>query len=117
MLEKHLGEVGLYDYRIEFHFHEKPDPSPAPTIHGFDPYFPRDWRFDYAFPKLKLAIEIEGGIWKQGRHTRGAGFQRDLDKYNVAAAFGWTVFRFSVEDINRGKAVPILRAYLRSNSA
>jgi hypothetical protein len=53
----------------------------------------RRWRFDFAHPETRTAIEIEGGTWSGGRHTRGAGFVRDAEKYNTAALCGWTVFR------------------------
>jgi hypothetical protein len=54
---------------------------------------PRRWRFDYAWPHLKVALEVEGGIWTNGRHTRGKGFLGDLEKYNTAALMGWVVLR------------------------
>ena len=53
----------------------------------------RKWRFDYASKDLMIAIEVEGGVWTQGRHTRGAGFMGDMEKYNAAAAAGWTLIR------------------------
>lgn len=59
----------------------------------------RKWRFDYAIPELKLAIEVEGGIWTQGRHTRGKGFLGDMEKYNQAAADGWTLYRTTPKDL------------------
>jgi len=53
----------------------------------------RRWRFDFAHPESKTAIEIEGGVWTKGRHTRPGGFIADCEKYNTAAAMGWAVFR------------------------
>lgn len=53
----------------------------------------RRWRFDFAHMETKTAIEIEGGAWSGGRHTRGSGFTSDAEKYNTAAEMGWTVFR------------------------
>ena len=44
----------------------------------------RKWRFDYALPSFKIALEVEGGVWSQGRHTRPKGFLGDIDKYNMA---------------------------------
>lgn len=55
----------------------------------------RKWRFDFAWPKEKVAIEIEGGIWSGGRHTRGFGFEKDCEKYNEATISGWRVFRIT----------------------
>ncbi len=58
-------------------------------------YGPRRWRFDFANPDKKLAVEIEGGIFSRGRHTRGAGYLKDLEKYNRAAILGWAVLRYA----------------------
>ena len=59
----------------------------------------RKWKFDYAFEKKKVAVEQEGGIWTSGRHTRGSGFMRDLEKYNKAVLLGWRVLRYSPEQM------------------
>ena len=68
-----------------------PDGPELLTEHKFHPV--RRWAFDYAHPATKVAIELEGGIWTNGRHTNGAGFIGDCTKYNEAALLGWTVFR------------------------
>jgi hypothetical protein len=59
----------------------------------------RRWRFDYAWPAHKLALEVEGGVWTGGRHTRGAGFVKDMEKYNEAAAAGWRLIRCVPDDL------------------
>lgn len=58
----------------------------------------RRWRFDYAFPFLKVAIEIDGAVWTQGRHTRPRGYLNDMEKLNTAASMGWLVLRFSTDE-------------------
>lgn len=55
----------------------------------------RDWRFDFACPELMLAIEVEGGAYTHGRHTRGTGFINDMEKYNAAAVLGWRLLRYT----------------------
>ncbi len=55
----------------------------------------RKWRFDFAYPEKRIGIEVEGGIWSGGRHTRGAGYHADCEKYNEAAVDGWRVLRFT----------------------
>ena len=73
----------------------------------------RKWKFDFAWPAYMLAVEVEGGIWVRGRHTRGAGFLKDCVKYNEAAILGWTVLRMPVDFIKSGEAVDFLeRAFL-----
>lgn len=62
----------------EFKFHDK-----------------RRWKFDFAIPDLKVAIEIEGGIYTNGRHVRGRGYEKDCEKYNNAVLEGWKLFRIT----------------------
>lgn len=77
---------------------------PAPVReHRFHPI--RKWRFDLAYPEHLIGIECDGGIYTQGRHTRGAGFEADMEKLNAAALLGWCVLRFSGRFINSGDAV------------
>ncbi|HEY7313861.1 MAG TPA: hypothetical protein VH643_31215 [Gemmataceae bacterium] len=54
---------------------------PPNREHRFAP--PRRWRFDLAWPSLRLALEIEGGTWTGGRHVRGKGYENDREKYNL----------------------------------
>lgn len=68
----------------------------------------RKYRFDFAWPQLKVAVEIEGGAWSGGRHTRGAGFTHDCKKYNLAAASKWLVFRFTTEMVQSGEAIDLI---------
>lgn len=65
----------------------------------------RRWRLDFAWPDRKLAVEVEGAVWASGRHTRGSGYVGDLEKYNRAAVDGWTVLRFTTEDVRDDTAV------------
>jgi len=64
----------------------------------FDPS--RRWRFDFAYPDKKIAIECEGGIWANGRHNRGSGYVKDCEKYNTAAVLGWRIIRITTENVN-----------------
>ena len=53
----------------------------------------RKWRIDFCWPQYMLAFEIEGGIFVQGRHTRGKGFLGDIYKYNEIELQGFTLLR------------------------
>ena len=77
----------------------------------FDPA--RRWRSDFAWPAQKLLVEVEGGIWTGGRHTRGAGFARDAEKYNTAAVNGWRVLRFAGTQVADGSAIAAIKGALR----
>lgn len=69
----------------------------------------RKWRFDLAWPDRMIAVEVDGGVWSGGRHTRGAGFVADCEKTNEATAMGWRVFRFPTPHVSDGTAIAILR--------
>lgn len=72
----------------------------------------RDWRFDFAWPDSMFAVEVEGGGWTNGRHNRGAGFERDLEKYHHAMRLGWTVYRCAGALIRSGEAVALIEKLL-----
>jgi hypothetical protein len=42
------------------------------------------WRADSAHFPTRCLIEIEGGIWINGRHNRAAGFNTDLEPSRLA---------------------------------
>lgn len=65
----------------------------------------RRWRFDFAFLDAKLAVEVEGGIFVKGAHTRGAHFRSDCEKYNAACELGWSVLRYTDREIKSGTAI------------
>jgi hypothetical protein len=60
-----------------------------------------------------IAAEIEGGTWSGGRHTRGSGFEADCEKYNVAAAKGWRVYRFTGAMVKSGIAISTITEALK----
>ena len=82
----------------------------------------RKWRFDFVVldgfkinlqdkieikksaQKHKLAIEIEGGIFVNGRHNRPSGYVNDMLKYNEAVINGWRVLRYTTPQF-RGTAI------------
>lgn len=72
----------------------------------------RRWRFDFAYPVVGMAIEVEGGIFSRGGHTRGAGYRANCEKYNTATLLGWRVLRYTDREINNGEAAKeIYNAY------
>lgn len=62
----------------------------------------RRWRFDYAWPELKVALEVHGGVFTNGRHTRGKGFTEDKVKMNNAQLLGWIVIEVTTAQVKNG---------------
>lgn len=63
-------------------------PKPV-TEYAFHPE--RGWRFDFAWPEYKLALEVDGGVYTGGRHVQPQGFLKDKEKFNNAAPLGWRI--------------------------
>jgi hypothetical protein len=69
----------------------------------------RKWRFDFilapdrsyggllpttkahAADYWKLALEVQGGLFTNGRHSRGAALLKEHEKLNAAACAGWRI--------------------------
>lgn len=69
----------------------------------------RKWRFDYAIPEHKIALEVEGGVWTGGRHTRAQGFLGDIEKYNTATLMGWRVFRTTPDELYKTATINLIK--------
>lgn len=69
----------------------------------------RKWRFDYAIPEHKIALEVEGGVWTGGRHTSPKGFLGDIEKYNTATLMGWRVFRTTPDELYKTATINLLK--------
>jgi hypothetical protein len=74
---------------------------------------PRRWRFDWAFLEQKLALEVQGGLFSNGRHVRGAALLREYEKLNAAAARGWRVMFTTPQDMANGNAVLLVEQGLK----
>ena len=74
----------------------------------------RKWRFDFAWPDRMFAVEIQGGTYSSGRHSRGVGITRDLEKLGQAMLLGWTVYCCDTVLVSRGDALRIIEAMLAS---
>ena len=88
---------------------------PTPKLeHRFHPV--RRWRFDFCWIDQRLALEVEGGIWCNGRHTTGSGFTADCAKYNTALIMGWRVLRVTGTQVKSGAALSWLELALKVGS-
>jgi hypothetical protein len=73
----------------------------------------RRWRFDIAFPDIKVACEVDGGVFIQGRHSRGAGIEADCQKYGAALQLGWIVVRSTPRLVKSGEALRWIEAAIK----
>lgn len=65
----------------------------------------RKFKCDLVWRPRWLVVEVEGAVHTHGRHTRGAGFERDAVKYNLLTLLGWNVIRVTSTHIKSGQAV------------
>jgi very-short-patch-repair endonuclease len=85
---------------------------PAPTReYRFHPT--RKWQFDFAFPEQKVAVEVQGAIWTNGRHNRGKGMESDYEKGAEAMLMGWKVLWITASTIRSGRAIQYLERLLK----
>lgn len=69
----------------------------------------RKWRFDFAWPDHYIALEVEGGIFIGGRHSRGVGMQQDFTKYNEAAILGWRIIKVVPKELISSQTIKLLQ--------
>jgi len=69
----------------------------------------RKYRFDFAHIAAHVAVEVQGGIWKPGGHSTGAGISRDCEKYCFAVSNGWRVLPVTAEMVTNGTALIYFR--------
>jgi uncharacterized protein (UPF0128 family) len=86
-----IKDAGLPEFEREVRFH--------PT---------RRWKFDLCLEPQKLAIEVQGMVYQQGRHTRGKGYTEDCRKLNEAQIFGYMVLWLTPEMIDNGEAIDLI---------
>jgi len=91
-------------------WHNLPEP-----VREFRFWDGRRYRFDFAWPDRLVAVEVEGGSWVAGAHTRGKHFESDCIKYDEAALLGWKVLRVTPSMIQSGKAIELIRRGLAAN--
>lgn len=85
---------------------------PAPeTEVRFHPV--RKWRADYLWREPKLIVEVDGGVFVAGRHSRGAGVEADMEKFAEAMVLGYRVLRVSTRHVRDGRAVQWVERLLR----
>ena len=89
-----LHNVELPSFEVKFH----------PT---------RKWRFDYCWLDKMIALEVEGGVFTGGRHTRGIGFKNDIEKYNNASLLGYRLIRTTPTELRSIENIELIKNILK----
>jgi very-short-patch-repair endonuclease len=74
----------------------------------------RKWRIDFAWPRAKVGLEVDGAVFTQGRHTRGTGWLKDTEKLNAAAMLGWRMLRCTPKGLITMKMIETIQTALKS---
>lgn len=80
-------------------------PTPERQWRFKGPTGKRRWLVDFCWPERRVCVELEGGVWKQGRHLQPTGFLKDIEKYNELALAGYCLVRVTPEMVRDGTAL------------
>ncbi len=71
----------------------------------------RRFRADFYFPLARVVVEVEGGAFVNGRHSRGTGVENDAEKSALIAQMPARLIRVTPRHVKNGQAVQwILKA-------
>jgi len=81
----------------------------------------RKFEADFAWPDLKVGVELQGSVYRGGRgggtakggHSSATGIQRDIEKGNVANDLDWVIYRYTVKDL-RERPVQVVEQVRRA---
>lgn len=76
----------------------------------------RKFRFDFAFLRERLLVEINGGTYNGGAHGRGVGINRDYEKGNLAVVNNWRVLSFDTKQVRSGAALEVVEQLINNQS-
>lgn len=77
----------------------------------------RKFLWDFAWPAARLAVEVQGGIWRTGGHTTGAGVTRDCEKAALILIAGWRPLSVTADHVRTGRALSWIETLLRDVGA
>lgn len=79
----------------------------------------RQYRFDYCIPvdrdgkEIKVAIEVQGGIWmKGGAHSMPTHIERDMQKARLATSLGWKLIQCTPDELMTIKIIDLIKSML-----
>jgi hypothetical protein len=90
-----FADSGIPEPKFEYRFHPE-----------------RKWRFDICWPMAGLALEVDGGIWIQGGHNRGAQMLKTWEKENEAICSGYRILRCQPKDVCTTETAKLIKRAL-----
>lgn len=71
----------------------------------------RKWACDYLF-EAHVIVEVVGGVWVRGHHSRGQSQIDDMERRNEAQLLGYVVLEFTPQQVEDGSAFAVIRRAL-----
>ncbi len=65
----------------------------------------RQFKFDFCHAERRILVEVQGGNYQHGAHSRPMGLKRDYTKANLAQRHGWKIYQFDGDMVNDGEAL------------
>ncbi len=77
----------------------------------------RKWSADFAWPEYRLIVEVDGAVWTSGRHTRGSGRVKDMERDNWCTLHGWRILRYTTQQVEDGEAWKGIKEFIEMTGA
>ena len=76
---------------------------------------PRKLRADFAWPDVRLLVEVQGGLFsrRKGAHGSIGGVLADIDRLNEATLAGFRLLRASTDMVKDGRALALIERALK----
>ena len=98
---------------LDWHLQASHLPTP---VRQFRATPPRKFAWDFAWPALRLLVDVQGGTWKLGGHSSGTGIARDAVKLNLATLAGYRVLLVTTNHVQSGQALAWIEQAIRTRS-
>lgn len=72
----------------------------------------RHWRIDFAWPALRILLEVQGGTFVGGAHVRGERHELDIEKLNSATLAGYSCYQVNTRMVRDGRALQLIETAL-----
>ena len=99
IVKQYYMDCGLPEPVFEYRFHPE-----------------RKWRLDIAWPERRIGMEVQGGIYIRGRHTRGSYLKNEYEKLTELACMGWRVLFVEPKDVCMLETVEKIKRALEHKS-